>query len=265
MNTGNILKLKTENLENVDYHLPIGDDLIHLNPLIGKRLSLEFTGAINCLDTGKKIKKSYGQGYSFESFLTLPQCDRCIFQPELCHFHEGTCRDDEWGLKHCFQPHIIYLANSSTLKVGITRKTQVPTRWMDQGASFALPICEVKDRRTSGLIEVELAKKLGDKTNWRKMLKNDLDELDLIKIKKGVLEDYAELFKKYEAKILEDNLYTFNYPVEQYPEKVKSYNLDKNPLIEDKLMGIKGQYLIFEGGVINIRKYQGYELNLKTL
>ena len=265
MNTGNILKLKTENLEKVDYHLPIGDDLIHLNPLIGKKLSLEFTGTINCLDTGKKIKKSYGQGYSFESFLTLPQCDQCIFQPELCHFHEGTCRDDEWGLKHCFQPHIVYLANSSTLKVGITRKTQIPTRWMDQGASFALPICEVKDRRTSGFIEVELAKKLGDKTNWRKMLKNDLDEIDLIKVKKEVLKDYAELFKEHEAKILEDNLYTFNYPVDEYPQKVKSYNLDKNPLIEDKLLGIKGQYLIFEGGVINIRKYQGYELNLKTL
>ncbi len=263
--TGNVLKLKTEHKDTVQYHMPLGEELVHLNPLIGSNLELQFTGTINCIATNKKIKKSYGQGFSFESFLTLPQCDTCIFKPELCHFKEGTCRDEEWGLKHCFKPHVIYLANSSSLKIGITRQTQVPTRWMDQGASFALPLCEVKDRKTAGLIEIQIAKEMSDKTNWRKMLKNDIDNIDLDEVKSEVLTRFSELLSKYDVKVLNDNIYSFNYPVLDYPDKVKSYNLDKNPLISDKLVGIKGQYLIFEGGVINIRKYQGYELNLKTL
>lgn len=265
MTIGNILKLRAENLKEVQYHLPIGESLIHLNPLIGKKIELKFTGTINCITTGKKIKKSYGQGHSFESFITLPQCDTCIIKPELCHFIEGTCRDEQWGLDHCFKPHVIYLANSSSLKIGITRATQVPTRWIDQGASYALPICEVKDRKTSGLIEVQIAKTMGDKTNWRKMLKNDIDDIDLLCIKAKVLKEFKDLFDKHEVKVLDDKIYTFNYPVLEYPDKVKSFNLDKEPVINDKLVGIKGQYLIFEGGVINIRKYQGYELNLKTL
>lgn len=257
---GNILKLKTDHQDIVQYHLPIGEDLVHLNPLIGKDISLKYTGKIHCIATGKKIKKSYGQGYSFESFITLPQCDECIFRPELCHFASGTCRDEEWGLKNCFKNHVIYLANSSGVKVGITRN--VPNRWMDQGAIKAIKVCEVKDRKTSGLIEVEIAKKMTDKTNWRKMLKNDVEEVDLLSLKKEVIDAYADLLKKHEAQISDDETYEFNYPVEKYPEKVKSYNLDKDHIINDKLMGIKGQYLIFENGVINIRKYQGYELEL---
>lgn len=257
---GNILKLKTNNLQQVEYTLPIGDQNIHLNPLVGKNLKMRFTGTINCIATKKKIKKSYGQGYSFESFITLPECDECIFRPELCHFSSGTCRDEKWGLDHCFQPHVVYLANSSGLKVGITRRTQVPFRWMDQGASFAIPLCEVKDRKTSGLIEIELAKDFSDKTNWRKMLKNEQEEINLISIKKDILSKYSDLFQRFDVKILDEELYSFNYPVLEYPSKVTSYNLDKNPIIDDTLVGIKGQYLIFQKGVINIRKYQGYEI-----
>jgi len=262
MKTGNLLKLKTKKTDNnVNYSLPIGDDLIDLNPLIGSEITLEFTGIINCIDTGKVIKKSFSQGYSWESFVTKPFCDSCMFKPELCHFSVGTCRDPKWGEKHCFKPHIIYLANSSELKIGITRETQVPTRWMDQGASFALPILKVKDRYTSGLIEVEIAKKLGDKTNWRKMLKGDVDDIDLLKIKKEVLKEFKALIEKYEAEILPDELYTFEYPVENYPTKVTTLSFDKTAKIEGKLQGIKGQYLIFDHGVLNIRKHQGYEVN----
>ena len=246
----------------VEYHLELGKDEIFLNSLVGKNLKLEFSGNIFCLDTGKKIKKSYGQGYCWESFNTLASCDSCIFQPELCHYSQGTCREPKWGEKHCLRPHIIYLANSSELKVGITRKTQVPTRWMDQGASFALPILEVKDRLTSGLIEIEIAKKFGDKTNWRKMLKGDISNIDLLAKRELVLSEFADLIKKYEAQVLEPKVYTFNYPVEQYPQKISSLSLLKKPIIEGKLLGIKGQYLIFDCGVINIRKHQGYEVTL---
>jgi len=265
MKTGNILKLKTKHLDNniVEYTLPIGDEMIPLNPIIGKEIKITFDGVINCIDTGKVIKKSFGQGHSWESFTTLAQCDKCIFQPELCHYALGTCRDPKWGEDHCLQPHIVYLANSSDLKVGITRQTQVPTRWMDQGASFALPILKVKDRLTSGLVEIEIAKKMGDKTNWRKMLKNDLSDIDLLETKKKVLEEFASIIKKYDCEVLEDNIYTFDYPVEVYPEKVTSLNLDKKPEVSGKLMGIKGQYLILDCGVINVRRHQGYKINFE--
>jgi hypothetical protein len=263
MQTGTLLKLKTKHEDIIQYSLPLGEESVDLNPLIGKNIKLSFTGNIYCLDTGKKIKKSYGQGYSWESYNTLPECDSCIFQPELCHYAAGTCRDSEWGEKHCMQPHVVYLANSSQLKVGITRRTQVPTRWMDQGASFALPILEVKDRLTSGLLEIEIAKKMGDKTNWRKMLKNDIEDIDLEQKREQVLKEFAPLIKKYQAKVLDPEIYSFNYPVEQYPEKISSLSFDKKPIIEGKLLGIKGQYLILDCGVLNIRKHQGYEVSLE--
>lgn len=263
---GSLRKLKNTHSDTVQYQMPLisqdKEEFIELNPLVGKKIKISFTGNIYCMDTGKKIKRSFGQGYSWESFNTKPQCDECIVRPELCHYASGTCRDEKWGEEHCLKPHIIYLANSSGVKVGITRKTQVPTRWMDQGASFALPILEVKDRLTSGLIEVEIAKKMQDKTNWRKMLKNDFEDVDLVERKKEVLKEFSEIIKKYDAKPVDSDVYTFNYPVEVYPEKVSSMNLDKKPQIEGTLMGIKGQYLIFDCGVINIRRHQGYEIEI---
>ena len=263
MIVGTLKKLKTEHQNIVDYKLPIGDELIPLNSLIGKEISLTYTGKIYCVDTGKLIKKSFGQGYSWESFTTLPECDRCIFQPELCHYAKGTCRDNAWGEKHCLKTHVIYISLTSGLKVGITRKTQVPTRWMDQGAVKAIVLCEVKDRLSSGLIEIEIAKELGDKTNWRNMLKNNFEKQDLTQTKKRIIEKFSPLLEKYQAEIMDDQIYEFNYPVEAYPDKVSAFNLYKNPLVKGKLMGIKGQYLIFDNGVINIRKYQGHEVQLE--
>lgn len=260
MKTGSLRKLKAKHQDIVQYYLPLGDEEVSLNDYIGKKVSLKFTGNIYCIDTGKKIKKAYGQGYSWESFVTLPECDQCIVQPELCHYASGTCRDSEWGDKHCMQPHVIYLSLTSGTKVGITRKTQVPTRWIDQGAVKAIKLCEVINRLTSGLVEIEIAKELGDKTNWRNMLKNVHPEVDLLELKKEVLKKYKSLLEKNKATILDDEIYTFNYPVETYPTKVTSFNFLKDPNIEDVLVGIKGQYLIFKSGVINIRKYQGYEV-----
>jgi hypothetical protein len=263
MKIGNILKLKTHHQDIVNYELPLSGEFIELNPLIGKTIRMHFDGIINDIETGEVIRKSYGQGHSWESYITLPQCDQCIFQPELCHYAQGTCRDPKWGDEHCMQPHVIYLANSSELKVGITRQSQVPTRWMDQGASFALPIAKVKNRLTSGLIEVELAKKFGDKTNWRKMLSGVVENLDLIQLKKDLLVEFNDLLARHQAEVLPDQLYTFNYPVEKYPSKISMLTFDKTPTIESKLLGIKGQYLILEEGVINIRRHQGYKISFE--
>lgn len=259
---GIIQKLHSSHEDIVQYKLPIGDQLLAINPLIGKKVKLTFDGEIRCLDTGNKIKHSFGDGYSWESYNTLARCDECILKPELCHFAQGTCREPEWGEANCMQPHIVYLANSSEIKVGITRKNQIPTRWIDQGASEALPLLEVKDRLTSGLIEVQLAKKLGDKTNWRKMLKNEIATIDLKAKASEVISEFGDLFKKHGAKVLDEKVFKFNYPVEQYPDKVSIMSLLKRPVIEGILWGIKGQYLIFDCGVINIRRHQGYVIQL---
>lgn len=260
---GDIRKLESKHDTPVSYWLELGGDKIPLNELIDKEIKLSHTGKIHCIETGKEIKKSYGQGYSWEQFITLAQCDTCIVKPELCHYANGTCREPEWGEAHCMQPHIIYLANTGSVKIGITRKKNIPTRWIDQGASFALPIMEVKDRRTSGLIEVEIAKVMGDKTNWRKMLKNELDDVDLMATKDKVLNEFKDLIKKFDAKVLDEEIRSFEYPNMKFPEKVSSLSLDKKPIIESKLIAIKGQYLIFECGALNMRKHQGYEITLE--
>lgn len=262
MKKGTLRKLKSTFESPVRYQLPLGEHLIELNDLVGKEIRLEFTNNIFCVSTGKKIKKSYGQGYSWEAFTVLPECDTCNVKPELCHIAYGTCRDEKWGEEHCLKPHVIYLANTGQIKVGITRKVNVPTRWIDQGASYALPILEVKDRRTSGLIEVELAKELGDKTNWRRMLKNDIDDVDLIAARETVFEKFADLIQKHSAKKITDEVLAFDYPNIAFPEKISSLNLKKHPIIESKLIAIKGQYLVFDCGALNVRRHQGYEVSL---
>jgi hypothetical protein len=261
---GNILKMKTTLDDVVQYHLPMADELIHMNPLVGQKISLEFNGQINDIYNGELIKKSYGQGYSYKSFISLARCDSCIVKPELCHYDKGTCREPEWGKENCLIPHYIYLAVSSHVKVGITRHTQVPTRWIDQGASYALPILKVEDRKTSGELEVQIAKSFSDKTNWRKMLTNDVADEDLYAIQEQVYDEFADIFDDFGAEDVDDEITHINYPVLEYPTKVKSLGFDKNPLIEGTLMGIKGQYLILDTGVVNIRKHNGYFLNLKS-
>lgn len=254
--------MKTELGDVVNYHLPIGDELLPMNELIGKEISMRFDGRINCIASGEEIKKTFGQGYSYKSFTKLAQCDMCMVKPETCHYWDGTCREPEWGEKHCMIPHYIYLSVASGLKVGITRETNIPFRWMDQGAIQALPILKVKNRYTSGLIEVELSKSYADKTNWRKMLKGDVEELDLHEVQEEIYESFGNVLDDYEAEDLEEEIVNITYPIESVPEKISSMSFDKTPVIEGKLTGIKGQYLIFEKGVLNIRKHNGYYIKL---
>jgi len=261
MPIGNIKKMKTRlDGELAIYQLPLGDNLIDMNELVGKKISMKYNGVINCIATGDKITKSYGQGYSYKAFITLPECDTCIIKPELCHYAKGTCRDPKWGEEHCFIPHYIYLAVSSDLKVGITRHTQVPTRWIDQGATYALPILKVQDRKTSGEIEIEIARFYKDKTNWRKMLQGTVPEIDLIEKREEVFETLADVLDSFDVEDLDEEITTIKYPVLEYPTKVTSLGFDKKPIVEGTLLGIKGQYLILDTGVINMRKHQGYEI-----
>jgi hypothetical protein len=241
----------------VQYRLPIGGEEIAINPLLGQPVRFKYTGRIFCVHCGKATKTSFSQGYCFPCMQSLAQTDMCIVRPELCHHHLGTCREPEWGEKHCMIEHTVYLANSSGLKVGITRSHQMKTRWMDQGAVQALPIVRVRNRLDSGIVETTLAKHVPDKTNWRALLKGDVERIDL-KARRD------ELFSTWAAdlpgeKLLGDEIH-IAYPVRKYPAKVVSLNLDKAPEVCGELVGVKGQYLILDVGVINMRKYGGYEL-----
>jgi Leucine-rich repeat (LRR) protein len=260
---GNILKLESSLLSGaeVDYFLPLSEHKIPLSKLIGSEISLEFTGRIHCIASGELIKKSYGQGYSYKSFITLAQCDLCIVKPELCHYEQGTCREPQWGRDHCLQPHVVYLSETSAPKVGITRLKNIPTRWVDQGALQAIELFRVSSRKDAGLHEIELSNLIGDKTDWRKMLTKEKMEHDLIKLKNEILSKYQELLPKLPTilSFSQDSITQINYPG-SIAKKLTSLSFDKNAAIKSKLLGIRGQYLIFDQGVLNIRKFQGYEI-----
>jgi hypothetical protein len=272
---GHLQKLTThiDSVPNaqVQYTLVLGDQKLHLNPLIGQTIRLEHLGQINCSHCGRKTKKSYSQGHCFVCMQKLPQCDLCIMSPERCHFDAGTCRDEAWGQAFCMQPHIVYLANSSGLKVGITRVNQMPTRWLDQGASQAMPIMQVATRKLSGQVETILKQYVADKTNWRKLLQSDAQHIDMTQAADALLnESEADLdvllseLSHQDYQWLDTPAISMRYPVLEYPSKIKSHNLDKEPVLEGKLMGIKGQYLIFDTAVINIRKYTSYLVQLSS-
>ena len=270
MLSGNIEKMVTQLQDPVDYALPIGDDHLPMNSFLGRSLTLRYSGEIHCIACGAKTKKSFSQGYCYRCAQRLAQCDMCIVKPETCHYHLGTCREPEWGEQHCMIPHYVYLANSSGLKVGITRASQVPTRWIDQGAVQAMPILKVQTRRQSGLMETAIKQYVADKTNWRAMLKGDTVNIDLARERDALMAQIGddiqavnEQFGEGAVEVVDEPAVDITYPVLAYPTKIKSFNLDKEPQAGGVLQGIKGQYLIFDTGVINLRKYTGYHLTVQ--
>ncbi len=263
-------KMTTRLSAPVNYSLQLGDTQVALNPLLGSHVRLQFNGQINCVHCGRNTAKSFNQGYCYPCFMKLAQCDSCIIHPEKCHFEQGTCREPEWGEQFCMQDHIVYLANSSGVKVGITRATQIPTRWIDQGAVQALAIMRVRSRLQSGTLEMLFKQHVDDKTNWRDMLKGGDHLTDLhaesARLREACRTDIDELKQRFgfhaisELSGIEPVL--IDYPILAYPEKINSFNFDSDPLVEGTLQGITGQYLIFDTGVINMRRYAGYNLEL---
>jgi hypothetical protein len=271
--SGNLRKMLTQLSTQVHYQLPIGEERVDLNPLIGSHLAFEFTGTINCVACSRKTSKSFNQGHCFPCFRKLAACDICIMSPEKCHFDQGTCREPDWAENNCFVDHIVYLANTSGIKVGITRHSQVPTRWMDQGATQAQPIARVRHRQLSGLLETSLANHVKDKTAWQTMLKGDGERVSLEEKRQLLMDlcadDISSLQDRFGLQaitLLEgEPTVDITYPVMEFPTKVKAHNFDKTPRVEGRLMGIKGQYLIFDTGVLNIRKFGGYHVHLETM
>ncbi len=245
-----------------------GQEPFPLNQFIGADWQLEFTHQIHCIACGAAIKKTYHDGYCFRCYRTLAECDQCIFQPERCHFARGTCRQGQWGLQHCFVPHLVYLAWTSGPKVGITRQENTPTRWLDQGAVAALPILRVASRFHSGQLEQLFAQFIPDKTNWKGMLSAAPVVGDLVDLRQQLFERYAGEMQQFVqqwkpapvAILTAAPAITFEYPVITYPAKIHSFTLQEQPVIRGKLLGIKGQYLLFEQGVVNIRKHTGYQV-----
>jgi hypothetical protein len=258
--TGSIRGFVHQYEDPVQYRIKLNDEAIPVNEWIGRKVRISFLGRITCIHCGRSIKKTYNSGYCYPCFTKLPENDLCIVKPNECHYHLGTCRDPEWGEAHCMIPHYVYLALSSGVKVGLTRKHNEKKRWVDQGAIRAIPIAEVPSRKIAGELEAHLAKYVADKTDWRKMLKGDVEPVDLLELREEVLRYFPDEYKQYILK--KDEWIDFVYPVLEQIQKVKAYNLDKQPIIEDRLIGIKGQYLIFENGVVNIRKYCGYEVEI---
>jgi len=237
-----------------------------LEPHLGRPLEIRFTGRIACAYCGRATKKTFGQGFCFPCFQARAEADLCIVKPELCHYHlpEDPCRDDAFALSHCFQPHVLYVSLTSAPKVGITRQENLPTRWLDQGATEAIPLAVMPDRRTVGLVEAQLRDREGlqDRTHWTRLLKNERGEGDLAAAADSVLAHLAAWRTPGVLPVTDRTVRHFAYPVRVYPDKVKSFNLDKDPVAGGVLQGIKGQYLIFDGGVINLRKYTGYQVEV---
>ena len=264
MYEGIIQKMFVQNTAPVQYILPIGDKRLALNNLIGKEIYISFQNKINCLKCGSSIKKTYVNGFCYQCYISAPETSACLFNPEKCEAHLGIARDLEWSKKNCLQEHIVYLSISSHVKVGVTRLSQVPTRWLDQGAIKAIKIAITPYRELAGQIEIDLKQYYSSQTSWQAMLKNKIKNADLIFEKQKAINYLKSDLKKY---LCTDNTtYTMQYPVIEYPEKIKAVNLDKQSEIKSVLTGIKGQYLIFKNGnVLNIRKHSGYFITIKII
>ena len=251
-----------EDASPIQYFLSLDETSVPITQQVGKEMTLRFTGVITCIECGRKIKKTYNQGYCFPCARDLPENAMCSVRPELCEHEHGNEADREFYRKYCAIDHYVYLSLTSGVKVGITRHFNIPGRWIDQGAVRALIIAKVPERLLSGKIEVALSGHMADKTNWRKMLKGEVEEIYLTLIRDQALEWMPQDLRRY---ALTDQLVqTFNYPIQSVPAKISSHNLDKIGELTGRLTGIKGQYLIFEKTVINMRKYAGYHIEFSV-
>lgn len=257
----------------VGYRLNLSPFECPISDWIGQPLRLHWTGVIRCVSCGAGTKKSYSQGHCFKCFKTRAHCDMCMVKPETCHHHLGTCREPDWAQQYCFNAHIVYLANSSGLKVGMTRHTQMPTRWLDQGARQALPLLQTGSRRLAGIVETLFAQELADKTDWRALLRGEAQSLDLLALRENLRKQHGEAIDQLQQVYPDEELSwlpgelmrEFAYPVMGYPKKINSLSLDTNPTLEGVLQGIKGQYLLLDIGVINLRKFSGYQIELSQI
>ncbi len=261
---GTLRKMKVAMEKDIQYWLNLNHNpVLGLNQYLGQPIEMEWTGRINCIACAKNLTKTYGQGFCYNCLMESAEASPCIMRPELCEAHLGKGRDEAWEEANHNQPHIVYLAQTSGVKVGVTRKTHMPTRWLDQGAWRALTFAEVPYRYLAGLMEVEIKQFISDRTDWRRMLIGEKDNQDLLVLREMIVSFLPEKLAPYvlpEVKIVE-----MNYPVLQYPATVKALKFEDARIFRSVLTGIRGQYLYFDGDkVINMRKYSGYEIAVRV-
>ncbi len=257
---GTLEKMRTSiNDGLVEYILKINDSEIKLNELISKEISFTYTGNIYCVKCGTLTYKSFSQGFCYQCFKSAPETEECVLKPELCRAHEGIARDMEYAKKHCLTTQHVYISLTSGFKVGVTRHTQIPTRWIDQGATEAIIIANTPNRYTAGIIEVELKQHIADKTNWRKMLSsNEKSIFGVLDKKQEIINLLPSDLQKY---VVDSEAVSIKYPGKICKGKISTHNFDNSQQVSGILKGIKGQYLIFEdNSVLNIRKFGGYEV-----
>jgi len=260
--TGVLKKMSTEFHEPVQYYLNFENSFVIMNQLMHKNISIDFK-TFECLNCHKD-KKIFRQGYCYDCFNEAPEVGDWVMKPELSKAHlDEEDRDLEFEKNVQLKPHIVYLSNTGSVKVGVTRKTQVPYRWIDQGAHEAIIMLETPNRYLAGIAEVALKEHVSDKTKWRSMLKNEIEDLDLKEIKNTLKDHLPKEVKNYFQE--NENEWNIHFPVVEYPKKLKSLNLTKTKSYEGRLMGIKGQYLIFKDyTVFNIRSHGGFVVDLNV-
>lgn len=267
---GNIRKMIVENGNPIQYTLPLFNnlekgELVSMNQFVGKEIKLKFTGQINCVVTGKKINKSFGEGMSYDAWKSSPMAVESIINPELdkAHLGEGL-RDLDWERERHVRPHFVYLAQTHSIKVGVTRENSIPSRWIDQGARRAIKFAETPYRQKAGIIEQELKAHITDKTNWRKMLTDERGEGSFEEEFTRLKDLLPRHLKQYILPFNKEEITELDYPVIEYPNKVTSFKLDKRPEVNEKLIGIRGQYLLFaDNSVINLRSHAGYQVSIE--
>jgi hypothetical protein len=264
MHRGILRKMKVSTENEIKYFLQFDNEL-EMSAMLGKEISILWTGRIFCQSCRKQTKKSFGEGFCYSCFSNAPEAAECIIRPELCRAHLGKGRDVQWEQDNHNVPHVVYLAASDKVKVGVTRQTQIPTRWIDQGAASAIILAVTPNRYEAGNLEVALKSFYTDKTNWQRMLKNEVDDsIDLFEEKWTLFEQLPMDLRVYFSEI--DDVLQLRYPVRTYPVSVTSVNMDKVSDVKAVLQGIKGQYLIFEGGLVfNVRRHTGYEVNISIM
>ena len=256
----------------VDYTLLLDDAAIPLNHLLGQHLQLRFDGRISCRHCATFSRKSYGGGYCYSCFKTLARCDLCVVSPNRCHYAAGTCREPAWGEDFCMQPHVVYVANSAGAKVGITKPSNLPGRWLDQGATQALVILHTRSRHQAGCVEAALARYVSDRTNWRALVSRGAPEIDLRTLVATLRHDAAAELSALEVRfpgalawVEDQSPVHFQYPVAAYTSPARGLALVPGVAVGGVLLGIKGQYLLFDSGVFNVRRHTSYHVELTRL
>ena len=265
---GVLRAMRAELAAPINYALLLGDAVVPLNPLLGRYVRIRFEGKIDCRNCGVATAKSYGEGYCYPCFKTLARCDLCVVSPSRCHYAAGTCREPAWGDAYCMQEHLVYIANSAGAKVGITKRANLPGRWIDQGATQALVIVQTQTRHQAGCVEAALSRYISDRTDWRALIKRGAPPLDLRDIAARLREtarvELAALDTRFPGALawVDQTPAAFEYPVTRYASRARVLSLGGRAELGGLLLGIKGQYLMFDTGVFNVRRHCSYHVEV---